>query len=132
MNMKRLTICLRNEILSKLDSIISERKFPNRSQAISEFIKRASINKNFRENKKSIAIISYIAENENYDTSKKIDLILNKINRNFQLYTSNLNNRKISVIILEDLPLNLQKIADEIRAQKGIISSSFSILEATK
>ena len=71
MNMKkidksldRFTVCLEKGLLPRLDEIAAERGYPSRSQAISDFIRRAIVRRDWRGGKECAGTISVA-----YDTS---------------------------------------------------------------
>jgi len=104
MNMKnnsldRFTVCLEKGLLSRLDGISSERGYPSRSQAIADFIRRAIVKKEWR------------AGN-----------VLSSQSHGLR------GGKTLCTVTVTGRPAQLQRLADSLRALKGVTHGAFSII----
>jgi len=129
--MKRITICLKNQILSDLDAIIRERGYKSRSQAISDFLKRAALRKKWRENKKCAGVVSIVYLSGNAGISSEMERMFLRYSKNIvNINESFLENKHFVFIFLKGYPSELEKIADMFKGIKKIDAGNFSILTA--
>jgi len=127
--MKRITICLRKQVLTDLDGIIEERCYKSRSQAISDFIKRAALRKKWRENKKCAGIVSIVYTAGKKNIISEIENMFLKYYKNIANISENFLEKKHFVfILLKGYPAEIEKISDSFKGIKGIDGGSFSIL----
>jgi len=129
MNMDRFTICLPKGLLNKLDEICRERSYPSRSRAIADFIRRASLRRDWRFGKKCAGVISIVYNIRNLKLQFKINNVLANNSKNIlSAQTVIIDGGKIFLTIsAAGNPKQLESLADSLRALKGVTHGSFSI-----
>jgi len=137
MNMKntdksldRFTVCLEKGLLPRLDEIAEERGYPSRSQAISDFIRRAIVRKDWRGGKECAGTISVAYNTADGRPGPAIETLLASNSKNvLSLHTNILPGGKIlSTVSVTGHPAVLERLADAMRALKGVTHGSFSIV----
>ncbi|MEW5950912.1 MAG: hypothetical protein GX447_09635 [Elusimicrobia bacterium] len=127
--MERITICLEKELLENLDRIIDKRHYPSRSGALSEFIRRASMNKELNKNKKGLALISAVMPLCAEKTLSSVRGIIKNYFKNNCQIGEFLSRETLCVYFFAEGEISdLQNLSDKIRAVKGVEGGSFSIL----
>jgi CopG family transcriptional regulator, nickel-responsive regulator len=137
MNMKntnksldRFTICLEKGLLPRLDEIVEERAYPSRSQAISDFIRRAIVRRDWRGGKECAGVISVAYDAADGRQGPALETLLVSNSKNvLSLQTSILPGGKIlSTVSVTGHPAALERLADAMRALKGVTHGAFSII----
>lgn len=72
MKVKRFGVSLDEDILKELDSLVSESKFPNRSQAIRHLIKNSVVEEKIQENKTVAGALVIVYDHHKRDISKSL------------------------------------------------------------
>ena len=128
--MDRFTLCLEDGLLEKLDDIVAERGYPSRSQAMADFIRRAIVKKEFKTGKSCVALISVMYCADKKSPAADVEAIMCK-NRHLVAAHNSIfldgGNVLVSISAV-GMPDRLQKLADSLRAIKGITHGSFSIV----
>ena len=137
MNMKntdklldRFTVCLEKGLLVRLDEISSERGYPSRSQAMADFIRRAVTKKEWRSGRECAGSISIIYDPADRRPGRSLETLLQANAKSvLSLQTNILPGGKILVTAsVTGLPPALERLADAMRALKGVTHGAFSII----
>lgn len=135
MNMKtasldRFTVCLEKGLLGRLDEISAERGYPSRSQALADFIRRAIVRKDWRGGRDCAATVSVVYDPADSRPGRGLEKLL-RANAGSVL-SSQLHQlrggKALCTVTLTGRPAELQRLADALRALKGVIHGSFSII----
>jgi len=141
MNMKkadksldRFTICLKKGLLARLDEIASERGYPSRSQALSDFIHRAIVKRDWKGGRECAGTISVIYDPADSRPARCIESLLrNNAGNVLSVQTNILRGGKIfSTVSVTGHPAALERLADAMRTLKGVKHGSFSIIAPLK
>ena len=135
MNMKnasldRFTVCLEKGLLARLDEISAERGYPSRSQAMADFIRRALVKKEWRGGRKCAGAISLVYDPSDSRPVVGIEALARANAKNVLSQQANLlpGGKILSIISVTGDPAALQRLADALRALKGVTHGSFSIV----
>lgn len=135
MNMKndsldRFTVCLEKGLLARLDEISAERGYPSRSQAMADFIRRAIVKRDWKGGRKCAGAISLVYDPADSRPVTGIESLVRGNAKNvLSLQTNMLPGGKIlSTVSVTGEPAALQRLADALRALKGVTHGSFSII----
>ena len=116
-------------LLKRLDSIVTERGYPSRSQALADFIRRAVVKKEWKSARACAGVISLVVRPEEKNVLLQISRTA-KANFSLVLSTQTFNleaGAVFMVIAVKGSPAKLEKLADTLRGLKGISYGSFSI-----
>lgn len=129
-SLDRFTVCMEKGLLARLDEISAERGYPSRSQALSDFIRRAIVKKEWRRGRKCAGIISVVYRPAGSRPAPAIEALLVSNAKNvLSTQTNCLPGGKIlSTISVTGHPAELERLADAMRALKGVTHGSFSIV----
>ena len=129
-SLDRFTICLENGLLHRLDEIVGERGYPSRSQALSDFIRRAAVKKDWRGEKECAATISVAYDPSDSRPAQGIGALLVSNAKNVLSIQTNIlpGGKILSTVSVTGKPGELEKLADAMRALKGVAHGSFSIV----
>lgn len=132
MNMKldRYTVCLEKGLLGRLDEIVEERGYHSRSQAMGDFIRRAIVKKDWRVGRECAASVSVVYGPKDRRPAAAIEATLaGHAGRVLSSAAHMLpGGRTMFTAFLRGRPAELEKIADSLRALKGVSHGSFSII----
>lgn len=132
MNMKldRFTLCLEKGLLAKLDDIVAERGYPSRSQAMADFIRRAIIRKDWKAGRDCAAVVSISYDPADKRPAPAVEaLLVRHAGSVAAVQTVVLKNGHVLVTVpVTGRPDALQRLADELRAIKGVTHGAFSIV----
>jgi CopG family nickel-responsive transcriptional regulator len=134
MNMKknaldRFTVCLEKGLLSRLDEISAERGYPSRSQAVSDFIRRAIVKKYWKGGRDCAATISVVYDPADSRPGRGIETLLRANAGVLSAQVHQLRGgRTLCTVTATGRPAALQRLADSLRALKGVAHGSFSIV----
>jgi CopG family nickel-responsive transcriptional regulator len=135
MNMKnnsldRFTVCLEKGLLARLDEISAERGYPSRSQAMADFIRRAIVKKDWRGGRDCAATVSVVYDPADPRPGRGLEKLLSANARS--VLSSQVHQlrggRALCTVTLSGRPAELQRLADAVRALKGVTHGSFSIV----
>jgi len=126
----RFTVCLEKGLLTRLDEIISERGYPSRSQAVSDFIRRAIVKKDWRGGRECAGTISVAYDRADSRPARGISSLLVSSSRNILSVQTNIlpGGKIFSIVSVTGKPRELERLADAMRALKGVTHGSFSIV----
>jgi len=118
----RFGVSLPKDLLEKFDKLIRKKDYPNRSKAIGDLIRQELIKKEWQENKEVAGAITLI-----YDHHKRKLLDrLTDIQHDFQkiiISTQHIHLDKdncLEIIAVRGSPKEAQKLADNLKAVKGV------------
>ena len=126
----RFTVCLEKGLLARLDEITSERGYPSRSQALSDFIRRAVAKRDWRGGRECAGTISVAYDRSDMRPAQGIDSLLIANSGNVLSVQTNIlpGGRIFSTVSVKGKPVELERLADSMRALKGVTHGSFSIV----
>jgi CopG family nickel-responsive transcriptional regulator len=130
MKLDRFTLCLEKGLLSKLDGIASERGYPSRSQAMADFIRRAVVRKDWKAGRECVGTISVYYDPADSRPSRAVEkLLISRAADVAGVQTALLSNGRVMVTAsVTGKPAVLQRLADQLRAIKGVTHGAFSIV----
>lgn len=130
MKLDRFTLCLEKGLLARLDEIAAERGYPSRSQAMADFIRRAIIRKDWRSGRECAATVSVCYDPSDRRPAPAIEALLVRYAANVAAAQTVLlkNGRVLVTAQVTGRPEKLQRLADELRAVKGVSHGAFSLV----
>ncbi|MDT8285664.1 MAG: CopG family ribbon-helix-helix protein [Elusimicrobiales bacterium] len=130
MELDRYTVCLEKGLLGRLDEIVAERGYHSRSQAMADFIRRAVSKKDWRGGRECAASVSVVYGPRDKRPAAAIEKILSGHARRVLSSAAHTlpGGRTMVTAFLRGRPGELEKIADSLRALKGVSHGSFSIV----
>ncbi len=128
-SMDRFTICIEKGLLSKLDGIVAERGYPSRSQAMSDFIRRAIVKKEWHRGQDCAGTVSVVYDPASDGPARAVEKLLVKHAASVAAsQTVLLKDRRVMLTAaVTGKPADLERLADALRAVKGVTHGSFSI-----
>lgn len=129
-HLDRFTVCLEKGLLARLDEISVERGYPSRSQAVSDFIRRAIVKKEWKKGRDCAATISVVYDASDPRPGRGVEELLRGdaasvlSSHSHQLR----GGRVLCTVTATGKPDALQRLADALRALKGVTHGSFSIV----
>jgi len=127
--MERYTVCLEKGLLGRLDGIVAERGYHSRSQAMADFIRRAVTKKDWGSGRDCAASVSVVYAAASRAGRELEALLSTAAGRVMSLSSHPLPDGKLmTTVFLRGRPGELQKLADLLRAVKGVTHGSFSII----
>lgn len=130
MKLDRFTLCLEKGLLAKLDAIVAERGYPSRSRAMADFIRRAIIRKDWKSNRDCAAAVSLCYDPADARPGPAIEKVLLRHAASVAAVQTVLlrDGRALLTVPVTGRPAALQRLADELRAVKGVTHGAFSIV----
>ena len=137
MNMKntdkaldRFTVCLEKGLLARLDEISVERGYPSRSQAMADFIRRAVTKTEWRGGRACAGSISIVYDPADSRPGRGLETLLRVNAKNVLSLQTNIlpGGKVLTTVSVTGQPAALQRLADAMRALKGVTHGSFSII----
>jgi CopG family nickel-responsive transcriptional regulator len=129
-SLDRFTVCLEKGLLGRLDEISSERGYPSRSQALADFIRRAIVRKDWRGGRECAATVSVVYDPSDGRPGRGLEKLLranSKCALSSQVHQLR-GGKVLCTVTLTGRPARLQRLADALRALKGVTHGSFSII----
>ena len=129
-SLERFTVCLEKGLLSRLDDISTDRGYPSRSQAMADFIRRAVTKKEWRGGRECAGSISIVYDPADCRPGRGLETLLQANAKSvLSLHTNILPGGLLLVTTsVAGLPAALERLADAMRALKGVTHGSFSII----
>lgn len=126
----RFTICLEKGLLARLDEISSERGYPSRSRAMSDFIRRAIAKKDWQGGRECAATVSLVYDHSDARPGRGLERLLGAHREKVLSCHSHIlrNKKTLCTVTVTGRPAELQGLADSLRALKGVTHGSFSIV----
>ena len=128
--MDRFTLCLEKGLLAKLDEITAERGYPSRSQAMADFIRRAMVKKSWKAGRECAGTISVHYKAGAHSPAAAVEALLAKYAANIAAVQS-IMLKHGGIMLTASVtgePAELEKLADALRALKGVTHGAFSIV----
>lgn len=128
--LQRISITINNEVLSQLDEMVKTRGYANRSQAISEILKREVTNHNFETGEEIMAgSITLIYDNQKSNLQSKLANVQRKhINEVISsLHVLLENDHTMEVLIVQGSADKLRDIANELITTRGVLSGTLTL-----
>jgi CopG family transcriptional regulator, nickel-responsive regulator len=129
----RMSISLSEDLLAELDTVVGERGFASRSQAISDMIHQYVVeHKSQRGTDVMVGIVTLFYNNAVRDLQKQIaDLQARHIDEVISsLHVHLMNNQTMEVILVQGPARKLQGIADKMITRRGMISGKMQLIAA--
>lgn len=129
-HLDRFTVCLEKGLLPRLDEISAERGYHSRSQAVADFIRRALVRKEWKKGSVCAATISVVYDASDPRPGRGVEELLRAgaasvlSSHSHQLK----GGRVLCTVTAIGKPDALQRLADALRALKGVEHGSFSIV----
>jgi len=120
--MKRFGVSLPDSLISKFDRLIKEKGYSTRSKAIADLIRQELVKKEWQQNKEIAGAITLIYNHHKRELLDK----LTDIQHNFQkiiISTQHIHLDKencLEIIAVRGSPKEAQKLADTLKAVKGV------------
>ena len=130
LNLDRFTVCLEKGLLARLDAVSAERGYPSRSQAMADFIRRAITKKEWKRGSDCAATISVVYAAADARPGRGVEALLRANARAVLSAQAHLlkGDRTFCTVTAVGKPAALQRLADSLRALKGVTHGSFSIV----
>lgn len=137
MNMKntetsldRFTVCLEKGLLARLDEITADRGYPSRSRAMSDFIRRAIVKRDWKGGRECAGTISVVYDPADSRPVQGIESLLRASAKTLLSIQTNIlpGGKILSTASVTGHPAALQRLADALRALKGVTHGSFAII----
>ncbi|HCC47442.1 MAG TPA: hypothetical protein DEQ38_04910 [Elusimicrobia bacterium] len=135
MNMKnapldRFTVCLEQGLLARLDEISAERGYPSRSQAMADFIRRALVKKEWKGGRDCAGTISIVYDPADSRPGRGVEKLVGAHAKSVLSVQSHplRGGKTLCTATVTGRPAELQRLADALRALKGVTHGSFSII----
>lgn len=126
--MDRVTVCFEKGILPRLDAVLKERGYKSRSQAVSDFLKRALTKREWSAGKECAGMISVVYPGERGGTAQEIQkLLLKNASGIVSVQTAFMGKSAVAAVLAKGRPRELERMADALRSVKGVSGGSFSI-----
>ncbi len=122
MKIKRFGVSLEESTLNELDQLVSDRKFPNRSQAVRHLIKDAVISEKINKNSIVAGALVIVYDHHKNDLSNKLTSVQHDYH-NIILSTQHIHlshDLCLETIAMRGKSQKLQEVADTIIGIKGI------------
>lgn len=122
MKIKRFGVSLEESTLNELDQLVSDRKFPNRSQAVRQLIKDAAVSEKISKNSTVAGALVIVYDHHKHDLSNKLTSVQHDYH-NIILSTQHIHlshDLCLETIAMKGKAQKLQEIADAIISIKGI------------
>lgn len=129
-SLDRFTVCLEKGLLARLDEISAERGYPSRSQALSDFIRRAIVRKDWRGGRACAGTISVAYPAAEVRPGPAIGRLLAANPKSLLSMQTHLlpGGSVLCTLSVTGRPADLERLADALRAVKGVTHGSFSIV----
>lgn len=129
-SLDRFTVCLEKGLLARLDEVSAERGYPSRSRAMADFIRRALVKKEWRGGRACAGTISVVYSPADSRPGRGLERLLASAAGNVlsAQYHPLRGAKTLCTVTVTGRPAELQRLADEARALKGVTHGSFSII----
>ncbi len=129
-SLDRFTVCLEKGLLARLDEISRERGYPSRSQAMADFIRRAIVKKRWKNGGVCAGTVSVVYDPADSRPGRGLEKLLRANARNVlsSQFHQLRGGKTLCGVTVTGRPADLQRLADAMRALKGVTHGSFSII----
>jgi len=129
--MERITITIDDDLLTFIDSLIEERGYPSRSEAIRELVREAATKDHAsRGEAPCVAALSYVYNHGARDLSQRL-VIAQHDHHDLSIATTHVHfdhDSCLEVAILRGSSGEIQKMADNLTAQRGVRHANLNII----
>jgi len=125
----RFGVSLEKELLEKFDRLITEKSYSNRSEAIRDLIREELVKREWTEGKEVTGSVTLVFDHH----KRELMNILTDIQHDFyQLIISSQHvhldhDNCLEIIVVRGRPREVKKLADKLRATKGVKYGALSI-----
>jgi len=130
----RFGVSLDKTLLDKFDRLIEERNYSNRSEAIRDLIRQEFIKKEWQEGEEVAGAITLIYDHHRRDLLNKITTMQHDY-QNLIISTQHIHldhNNCLEIIAVRGNPRDVQRLADGLRALKGVKHGTLSMSSTGK
>ena len=133
-NLIRFGVSLEKKLLHLFDEHIRDKKYTNRSEAFRDLIRQELVKKQWQEDKEIAGAITFIYDHHKRELLNKIT----DIQHNFQkviISTQHIHldhNNCLEIIAIKGNPKEAQKLADTLKAVKGVKHGTLSMSSTGK
>jgi CopG family nickel-responsive transcriptional regulator len=129
--MERITITIDDELLASIDRLIETRGYPSRSEAIRELMREAAARETTsQENALCVAALSYVYDHAARDLSQRL-VNAQHDHHDLSIATTHVHfdhDSCLEVAILRGSSGAIQKMADNLTAQRGVRHASLNMI----
>jgi CopG family nickel-responsive transcriptional regulator len=129
----RISVSLPEELLNSLDTMVTERGFASRSQAVNDMLHQALTEHKSRQGDEiMVGIVTLFYDNSVAGLQKQLaDLQFQHINEVISsLHVHLAHNQTMEVVLVQGPAAQLQAIADAMITRRGIISGKMQLIAA--
>ena len=125
----RFGVSLPGELLDKFDSVIHSKGYASRSEALRDLIREDLVEREWQEGMEVVAVIMLVFDHHSRDLQNSItDLQHSHLDEIISSQHVHLDHHNcLEVIILKGLADQIQKLADMLKAQRGIKHCSLNM-----
>jgi CopG family nickel-responsive transcriptional regulator len=130
----RFGVSLDKNLLEKFDKLIEERNYNNRSEAIRDLIRQEFIKKEWQEGEEVAGAITLIYDHHRRDLLNKITSMQHDYQK-LIISTQHIHldhNNCLEIIAVRGDPRNIQKLAEGLKALKGVKHGTLSMSSTGK
>jgi len=130
----RFGVSLDKNLLEKFDKLIEERNYNNRSEAIRDLIRQEFIKKEWQEGEEVAGAITLIYDHHRRDLLNKITNMQHDYQK-LIISTQHIHldhNNCLEIIAVRGNPRNIQKLAEGLKALKGVKHGTLSMSSTGK
>jgi CopG family nickel-responsive transcriptional regulator len=129
--MERITITIDDDLLASIDSLIAERGYPSRSEAIRELVREAATKDHTsRGEGPCVAALSYVYDHAARDLSQRL-VHAQHDHHDLSIATTHVHfdhDSCLEVAILRGSSGAIRKMADNLTAQRGVRHASLNMI----
>ena len=118
----RFGVSLDNHLLQEFDGHISNHNYTNRSEALRDLIRDTLVGQQWRENKETVGIVSFVYDHHVRDLAGK----LTRIQHDFQghilagMHVHLDHDHCLEVLVVKGKGMQIKKVADALISVKGV------------
>jgi len=128
---ERITITIDDDLLASIDVLIVQRGYPSRSEAIRELVREAAArDATSRDNAPCVAALSYVYDHAARDLSQRL-VNAQHDHHDLSIATTHVHfdhESCLEVAILRGSSGAIQKMADDLTAQRGVRHASLNMI----
>lgn len=127
--LKRFTVSMEDSLLTDFDDFIQDRHYQNRSEALRDLIRNRIIEKEWQADKNVMGVISLVYDHHHPKLQEKVTELQHDFHHQI-VSTTHVHmdhNNCLEVIIARGKARQVQGLADNLRALRGVRNSSLSM-----
>ncbi len=127
--LKRFTVSMEDSLLDDFDTFIHERHYQNRSEALRDLIRSRIIEKEWQAEKDVMGVISLVFDHHQHQLQEKVTELQHGFHHEI-VATTHVHmdhNNCLEVIIVRGKAGVVRKLADSLKALRGVRNSSLSM-----